>query len=288
MRYGKKLALLSQSSAHKGIERPMISHRQLKAILSKIARCLKSNTDLECIPGLVNEFTHTLSSDLVFLVEFVQREEAGIARQIDELEQQGVALGIVGSDVLEKLVVAIENALVSPCLGLHHTAGEHLKNTWISLTMEIALFADKFNATCISLQSLLSYADLNVAGFRKLVKQFGKQVPLSFRAEVVTVDHYRRLVTGLLSLVRSITPLRERTEELMQKLSPGAPPLNSFKIGSETLAATEETSATKFNERSIASTAPASPSLREIPDFASLMSGGSINLENLQSKLFDL
>lgn len=288
MRYGKKLALLTENAALKGIERPIISHRNLKEILSNISRSLKFQTDLEALPELVRAFCSTIETDLVRIIEFIQLEESSFSVKIEELEQGASSLGIVGSGVLGDIIGSMENAFVSPCITLHQCIGEHMKDIWISLTMEVASFAEKFNAVSISLHSLFSYADLNVAGFRKLLKQYGKQVPNAYRLNAVGIEQYRRIVTGLLPLVERLESLRQRTEAIMQRLSPGVPPLHELKVGTETAIALEEPTCAKLNERSVASTAPASPSLRNIPDFAPLVAGGSTNLNCLQSKLFEL
>ena len=87
------------------------------------------------------------------------------------------------------------------------------------------------------MQSILSYADLNVAGFRKLIKQYEKQIPRDNRIPVIAADSYRQLVVGLVELAAEFESIKPQIETVMQALSPGSPTLLVLRIGGESLQA---------------------------------------------------
>jgi hypothetical protein len=289
MRYGKKLAMMVDTCASKGIERPLISHRVLKELLSRAAKILKSESDTSEIPAIVREFRLTIQSDLFKIITFMEKEEAVLRKRISDLENQGKSLGFLESNVLDNLLDSIEKALVSPNVGLHKCIGDHMKGLWVGLTVSVAGIADIFNSISTSMQSLLSYADLNVAGFRKLIKQYCKQIPGTMREDVVSVEEYRKILGGLMGMVEKLDSIREHTERIMQRLSPGAPKLLPIKVGSETflaLSASTELSTTKIG--SGASTAPNSPPCRDVPDFVHLLGGTNVDISSLEKKLLNL
>ena len=82
------------------------------------------------------------------------------------------------------------------------------------------------------MQSLLTYADINVAGFRKLLKQYGKQVPTQSRPQMSL--NYREWIAPLIELASDFESLRTQLDELIQTLSPGAESLIELRIGTET------------------------------------------------------
>ena len=288
MRYGKKLALMTENCAAKGIERPLISHRVLKEHLTTIARILKADSDTEAVPSLIVAFQRTLTADLDTILSYVAMEIEVLEMGIKRLETQGQALGFLGSTVLHEFLSSIESTLVSPCVDLQNCIGEHAKNIWLGLTIQVATYAQRYSDAAVSLQSLLTYADINVAGFRKLIKQYAKQVPVALRADVVSVYDYRRIVSALVPMAERMNSMREQTEEIMQKLSPGVHGLHPLRIGSETLIANSTRDDGPMICGSGASTAPASPTHQGLPDFAPLLHGTDVNIASLERKLLNL
>jgi SPX domain protein involved in polyphosphate accumulation len=264
MRYGKKLALLTENAVYKGIHRPFISHRSLKGILASITRAVKYGAEDDSIPQMVEEFKETLASDLASILSFIRIEEMNVNSRMQRLEKRATLLGILNSKILDGIIDSIGSALLSPCIALHDAIGDYLKGVWVSLTVEISAFADQVNEFASAFQSLLTYADLNVAGFRKLIKQYRKQVPSRIFADIVSEDEYRLIVSGLVETHSRFDAMRTRVQNLMQKLSPGAPTLTSSKLGSETLRVLKPNSISHTGP----STASTSPCLHEIPEFS--------------------
>lgn len=129
--------------------------------------------------------------------------------------------------------------------------GEGLKTAWFSLTVEVANVAERFNQLASRIQSHLNYADINIAGFRKLLKQYEKQIPTRIGMSLVELDKYRNIVSGVGGLVSEMTNIQLQIERIMQALSPGTPRLVVLTIGSETLAAIEGASENFSLNRSI-------------------------------------
>ena len=108
---------------------------------------------------------------------------------------------------------------------------------WFSLTVEVASLADKYNGIASRLQSTLSYADINIAGFRKILKQYEKQIPPHVQVTTITQGEYKEIVIGLIELVSEMESVRAQTEAVMHALTPHCPDLKIVKLGSETLTA---------------------------------------------------
>jgi hypothetical protein len=125
----------------------------------------------------------------------------------------------------------------APCVKVHGMIGENMKSIWLALTVGAAKYGERLNKLCTSVQSLASYADLNVAGFRKLLKQFEKQIPPAYRIPVLGVSEYRNIVVDLPALIGNVQRIQKDVEELIQALSPGAGHLISLRIGNESLLA---------------------------------------------------
>lgn len=292
MRYGKKLAISLESDKLKGINRPAISHKLLKEILTHVVKGLKDGSSHANIADSVEEFAAVARTDLSNIIEFVEAEERSIADDIDGLVSQGRQLGLLDSRILLDHISAIERIFTSSCPVLHSSIGEQLKSIWVSLTMQVADLADRFNIIMGRLQSNLAYVDLNVAGFRKLLKQFQKQVPERNQTNVLTVAQYRRIIVGFMDLVSRLEPARIQLEEAMQALSPGVPPLLVVHMGSESklaFAVTDERDpGPKIFSSHTGSTVTPSPGIPREVDFADLIKDSGLNLAELNTKLFTL
>lgn len=60
---------------------------------------------------------------------------------------------------------------------LRSVLSDSLSTAWFTVTVEMAKFAESYDRLAVRLQSFLGYVDLNIAGFRKVSKQFYKQMP---------------------------------------------------------------------------------------------------------------
>ena len=122
---------------------------------------------------------------------------------------------------------------------LHSLIGDDIKSIWLSLTINAAEFGEEVNKFSNSLQSLATYADLNIAGFRKILKQFYKQVPGIYRIPILGVIEYRILATEFPQFLLRLGRIREETDEVIQALSPGTQRLIPVSLGNESLSALE-------------------------------------------------
>lgn len=114
--------------------------------------------------------------------------------------------------------------------------------------MEVANLAERYNRLALKVQSLLGYADINVAGFRKLLKQYEKQIPSSLRISMLELNKYKKIVSGISDLALATNVLQQQIESMMQTLSPGVPGLVVVKTGSETMLAIDGDNVCSFDE----------------------------------------
>jgi hypothetical protein len=286
MRYGKKLALAIDSYKARGIERRLLSHRRLKEILGSLSWAGKAELPCATVEVLVREFSDILDDDLNQIVQCVVAEEKELRQAIDHLLSRCKALGVIDSDVLIQYVRNMEQVLTSNCEGLHKCIGEHMKAQWVSLAVEIASIADSFNEIAAKVQGVMSYADINVAGFRKLIKQYYKQIPPEQRMHVMTCTEYRKIVSGIIPVALVLNQVRSSIEVIVQTLSPGVQPLHVVRIGSEAWLAysgvdnSAPTTSRAASELATRSTNTPSPVQEEV-DFAYLIRNTGIDIPGL-------
>ena len=169
---------------------------------------------------------------------------------------------------------------------------------WFNLTVEVARFADKLNGLLHRTQSWLAYADLNVAGFRKLRKQYEKQIPEEWKISVLGVDEYRDLVLELVHLSGRVDLLRCKVDTMIQTLSPGTEPLLALRLGSESLLAVSHTDGTGKPSSEIKGAMTQSTSLspthtpnaveKNGADILTVLRRSGIDVEELGSRLLAL
>ena len=108
MRFGKKLALMMEANAAKTLDRPYISHRRLKEILTLTTKSLRLESFHTVNPGL-EEFKHPLESDLEAVLGRTAQEESDVRAELAALVSEGKDLGFLGTDRALELIGSIQN-----------------------------------------------------------------------------------------------------------------------------------------------------------------------------------
>jgi hypothetical protein len=63
------------------------------------------------------------------------------------------------------------------CLKLHEMLNDSIMSLWVSLSASVAAVCDKYLVLVETFRTISAYVEINVAGFRKIIKQFHKQIP---------------------------------------------------------------------------------------------------------------
>lgn len=235
MRFGKKLALMTLENGPGLSDRPFVSHREAKELMTIISRDIRngapdvSSNILKCQKILVD--------DLERVKRYKVSSENALRSRLLDLVREADSLGITGASKTCDLLRAIQNLLSSPSYGLHESLGEHLKAVWLIIAQRVAPLADRFNALAHEIQRLVSYCDLNAAGFRKLIKQYFKQVPPPHFVRIMDPGDYGPVLCTVLTLVAETNSLRERLQETVDALSPGVQEIKRVRIGNELMLA---------------------------------------------------
>lgn len=220
MRFGRKLALqvtADQSGA------PYLSHKSMKEAINKTVRELRlyqstlqtleslrtgtvlpageavSPGDVAEIEGRIfaldQQLFKLVDDDLLRIFAHVRFCEARLARRLSELQARAVALGLL---MEEQQLVRLERVL--PVQPESRTAlCERLLELRLrcDLTMpeELAELSDQYNLFVEEVDEHTQYLEINVAGFRKLLKRHEKQIPHKFHACPTPFLEFHRLVT---------------------------------------------------------------------------------------------
>lgn len=225
MRFGKKLALQvtdDQSGA------PYVSHKLIKEAINKTVRELRLyQTNLSLLewiqeggcasealngeapptPAMISDLEARVSAldrqlfdivdeDLGRILAHIRALEGDLERSIAEFQWKGVDLGLLVQEpqlqALERLVPRRAGGRGELCRGLAdlrmRSDHEGVARLLGSLCEEHAELVDAVNRHT-------QYLEINVAGFRKLLKRHEKQVPRMFHARNTPFIEFHRLVT---------------------------------------------------------------------------------------------
>ena len=138
--------------------------------------------------------------------------------------------------------------LTDSCPRLHDMLNESIISLWISSTASVAAICDKFLVHVETFRSISAYVEINVAGFRKIIKQFHKQLPqyvfthlqklaFSSASDSRFQPKYTDLALELLRTQNRIESLRKNLDIISQALSATMAPLPIAELGTETITA---------------------------------------------------
>lgn len=222
MRFGRKLAL-QVTSDQSGA--PYLSHKGMKEAINKTVRdlrlyqtreqCLenwqagKPLPDGEALPtadDMRNLEEHIKESDkeLFVIVEqdvrnifvHVRNMEAQLESAFADLQETALRFGLLSDEEsLEQIRNILPFELESPtelCQGLLDF--RILQNAG-GMLQSIRRLSDSYHSFLDDLDEHTQYLEINVAGFRKLLKRHEKQVPLKFHASRTPCLDFHKLVT---------------------------------------------------------------------------------------------
>lgn len=221
MRFGKKLALQvtdDQSGA------PYLSHKLLKEAINKIVRELRhyqsrvqsneqawrgiplhgeataSPEELQELEASLSALDHELfdlvEKDLVRILGHVRASEAYLVQCLGMLQSVAIQAGLL---MEEAQIVKLEQSLpVKPesrTVLCQQTLELRIRSAPLEVKTQLEDISQRYNQTVIVANKHLQYLEINVAGFRKLLKRHEKQIPQQFHARPTPFFGFHRLVT---------------------------------------------------------------------------------------------
>mmetsp|Transcript_112511 Transcript_112511/g.199410 ORF Transcript_112511/g.199410 Transcript_112511/m.199410 type:complete len:512 (-) Transcript_112511:79-1614(-) len=223
MRFGKKLALQvtdDQSGA------PYLSHKLMKEAINKTVRELRlyqsklnsgseqvwqgagGNQETEAatqeelselesrVSALDQQLFMLVDEDLERILQHIRGSEVMLKQKIAGLQASAHNLGML---VEESQMQQIEKAM--PVVAENRTVlCQQLLELWLrsqpaEAAKELEDLAAKYNNLVESVNRHSQYLEINVAGFRKLLKRHEKQIPQNFHARHTPFLGFHRLVT---------------------------------------------------------------------------------------------
>jgi len=232
MRFGKKLALQvtdDQSGA------PYLSHKLMKEAINRIVRELRqyqsrvqSNEqawrgsaqpaeaaaspeelqELEaCVSALDHQLFDLVDEDLSRILEHVRFSEAFLVQNIGTLQSAAIQAGMLIEDSqIQKLEQSLPVKPESKMVLCQQILELRMRSEPMEVKNQLEDLSTRYNETVDVANKHSQYLEINVAGFRKLLKRHEKQIPQHFHARPTPFFGFHRLVTHssrqLLEVVR--------------------------------------------------------------------------------------
>ncbi|CAK9117941.1 unnamed protein product [Durusdinium trenchii] len=222
MRFGRKLAL-QVTSDQSGA--PYLSHKAMKEAINKTVRDLrlyqsrcqslqnfKAGMILpegEALPTMeelakLEEQIKELDRDLFAIVDedlekiffHVRQTEATLEPGLSQLQEQAMRCGLLMEDsVLKHLQDVLPITLESPAEICQRLIDMRMMQDPVAMAIGIHELILMYNTFLEQLDEHTQYLEINVAGFRKLLKRHEKQVPHMFHASKTPSLGFHKLVT---------------------------------------------------------------------------------------------
>jgi len=231
MRYGKKLALCLLDEGH--ATKPFISHKLWRDVLGRAVKEHRTGCDSSSLAALDQEFLNILTSDYELISGYCKQTEEGFLGSLDDLAAQAQLKGITSDGPVARMAIELQKTLINseyPLLAA--SAGATLRAVWSELAALVSDLCNQFNGAAWKWQQHLNYLDVNIAGFRKTIKQRGKQIDFKFPG----FEEYQSLSSSAIHIQEKFLVLHSQLDPCLKLFAPGAE-LYLSKVGSETAAA---------------------------------------------------
>lgn len=259
MRFGRKLALQVTSD---GSGAPYVSHKAMKEAINKTVRELRifqskahlleglragnslpegesEPTPAELaesenrIAALDSELFDLVDKDLVHIFAHVRVFEAKIENMLGELQGRALQLGLLVSEAqLERLEQSLPVVPESRAVLCKQLIELRIRTEPMQVAQRLEELGKKYDEIAEEANSHMRYLEINVAGFRKLLKRHEKQIPARFHARPTPFLEFHRLVTRtsrqLIEALRCfgevLTDLRHRLQDISSDMGQAETP----------------------------------------------------------------
>jgi len=229
MRFGKKLALQvmdDQSGA------PYLSHKPMKEAINRTVRELRllqaatqGNGDAganmaaskpaglaeleERVSFLDHQLFLLVDEDLERILKHIRVGEAHLSRQLVEFQDLAKDAGLlIGEAQLSRLARTLPCSLEDHSALCRNLLALKIHHDPMGTAQQLQILSAMFNNLADMANQHGQYMEINVAGFRKLLKRHEKQIPQRFRSRHMPCLGFHRLVTRtskqLLEVVRQL------------------------------------------------------------------------------------
>lgn len=253
MRYGKKLAL-QVSDDHSGA--PYVSHKLIKEAINRTVRELRQYQsglaiveqiwqgtlsadpiageapptaealmDLAAqVAGHDRQLFSIVEEDLEQITAHIRTSEDDLERRIADLQWRGIELGMLIEDSrLHLLEKALPQLAENPSDLCKHLVELRIRADPKGATRFLAELCGEYDELVEAMNVHTQYVEINVAGFRKLLKRHEKQVPKVFHARPTPYLGFHRLVRrssqDVLELARQLGEVLEDTRRRFEAIA---------------------------------------------------------------------
>jgi len=210
MRFGKKLAL---HVAKDQLSAPYISHHLLKDVANRIVREVRlyqarsqapQEVDVQQelseigdrIGSLDSELFSLLDDDLGRIREHIRSSEAHLEDSIAELQSSCLRLGlIVDEPQLKRLESAVPVAVENKAFLCQQLLDLRMRSEPTEVARQLMEICMQYNSLVEVTNLHMQYLEINVAGFRKLLKRHEKQIPRNFHSRPTPFLGFHCLIT---------------------------------------------------------------------------------------------
>lgn len=121
MRFGKKLALLIEGDARKGLLRPFISYSDIKNELSIFLNQLRLTEYMGGIESelMIVKFQELFLFDIASISMYIHASVKSFRDEIANLVNVGRDMGIIDSDIVERLLGNVSDVCVNLCVYMY-------------------------------------------------------------------------------------------------------------------------------------------------------------------------
>mmetsp|Transcript_23687 Transcript_23687/g.68077 ORF Transcript_23687/g.68077 Transcript_23687/m.68077 type:complete len:316 (+) Transcript_23687:115-1062(+) len=214
MRFGKKLALHMMSDDSGA---PYLSHKPMKEAINCTVRELRKYqaktqsmekhgavdedeqalAELEArITAFDREFLDLVDEDIARILSHIRQGEAQLQSQLEKLQRRLVDAGLLLDEAqFSRLEQVLPNRVEDKARLCRQLLALRMQSDPVAALREQQASAVECNAFLSVAAQHAQYMEVNVAGFRKLLKRHEKQIPQVFRARLQPCLRFHRLVT---------------------------------------------------------------------------------------------
>lgn len=236
MRFGKKLALQVVEDTSGA---PYLSHKPMKEAINRTVRELRlyqahlyEAAEHGQEPGQAEvaemeervrthdrQLFQVVDEDLQRILAHLRKEENSLIERVVGLQSLAVDAGLL---LDEEHIERLEKALPCPIdrrMLCQKLLDFRMRSDPKTIAQKLSTLSEEYNEIVADTNAHSSYVEINVAGFRKLLKRHEKQIPMKFRTHSTPCLGFHRLVTKRLRvLLSSLKDLSEIVDDATRRL----------------------------------------------------------------------